>query len=297
MFKAYGDERYMCLPFVIGMNSLDDSQQAFDKLEKYLRLTEPPKRPTLNDCANEGLTLDNIMDMAEYSYNACINQLSETYGLSTKVLLIVDHFATCCFFHPVVQVHDIKRRFQATGSKGSNNEVSTEEIEITQTKDVLQALYRRSKQGERDKKRIGLRTPVFAYLNQNKESPASALILGLITNLNTILDSVRMGAIFKDFSQDERRTLAGFTYKLGKCAVKASKYHGADEQETLNSLFTFLTAYQANRVDKELDDIVGGYSADDYWSDASVMVESLRDSITSFTDIMATIPVVGPTVM
>jgi hypothetical protein len=86
LFKAYGDKRYMCLPFVIGMNSTNDSQQAFNKLEKYLCLTEPPQRPTLIDCDKGGLTLDNMMDMAEYSYNACINELSDTYGQSTKVL-------------------------------------------------------------------------------------------------------------------------------------------------------------------------------------------------------------------
>jgi hypothetical protein len=88
MFKAYGDKRYMCLPFVIAMNSPNDSQQAFDKLEKYLCLTEPPQRPTLMECDKEGLTLDNIMDMAEYSYNACINQLSDTYGSTTEVITI-----------------------------------------------------------------------------------------------------------------------------------------------------------------------------------------------------------------
>ncbi len=186
---------------------------------------------------------------------------------------------------------------QAPDNISLDNEVSKEEDEITRTKEVLQALYQRSKVCERDTKRSGLRTPVFAHLNRNKESPASALILGLITNLNLILDAVLKGKIFRAFSEDERRTLAGFTYKLGECAVKASKYHGADEQETLKSLFSFIETYQPNTIDKELDDVVGGYSACDYWSDASMMVDSLRESITGFTDIMATIPVVGPTIM
>ncbi len=176
-------------------------------------------------------------------------------------------------------------------------EISDEEKEITQTKDVLQALYQRSKVSQQDMKRVGLRTPVFAYLNKDQQSHASTLILGLITNLNIILDAVRKGKIFRSFSQDERRTLAGFTYKIGKFAVKASKYHGADEKETLNSLFLFLASYQPNKIDKELDDVVGGYTADDYWADASAMIDTLRVSITGFTDIMAIIPVIGPTVM
>ncbi len=92
MFKAYGDKRYLCLPFVIAMNSPNDSQQAFDKLEKYLRLTEPPRRPTLADCDKEGLTLDNMMDMAEYSYSACINQLSDTYGSPKEVIALQFYF-------------------------------------------------------------------------------------------------------------------------------------------------------------------------------------------------------------
>ncbi len=99
MFKAYGDKRYVCLPFVIGMNSPNDSQQAFDKLEKYLRLTEPPQRPTLVDCDKEGLTLDNMMDMAEYSYNACINQLSDTYGSPPEVIFSYNYFAVYFFMH------------------------------------------------------------------------------------------------------------------------------------------------------------------------------------------------------
>ncbi len=85
MFKAYGDKRYICLPFVIGVNTPSDSEQAFDKLEKYLSLSEPPQRPSLMDCNKEGLTLDTMMDMAEYSYNACINQLSNIYGPSIEV--------------------------------------------------------------------------------------------------------------------------------------------------------------------------------------------------------------------
>jgi hypothetical protein len=296
MFKAYGDKRYMCLPFVIGMDSPNDSQQAFDKLEKYLCLTEPPQLPTLIDCNKDGLTLDNMMDMAEYSYNACINRLSDTYGSSTKVHSIVVYFVFSSSIR-MVKSMTLLQVCQETGAMSRESEVSEEENEIKRTKDVLHALYQRSKVGERETKISGLRTPVFAYLNKDKESVASALILGLITNLNTIQEAVRKGKIFKAFSQDERRTLAGFTYKIGQCAVKASKYHGADEQATLNSLFSFLTAYQPNQADKELDDVVGGYSAEDYWSDASIMVDVLRERITSFTDIMATVPVVGPTIM
>jgi hypothetical protein len=211
--------------------------------------------------------------------------------LSTTIILL---YISLCIGCDDRHQADFLAKCQASGEK---NQASNEESEILRTKDVLQTLYQRSKMGERDTKRSGLRTTVFAHLNRNTESPASALILGLITNLNTILDAVRKGKIFKAFSQDERRTLAGFTYKVGKCAVKASKYHGADEQETLKSLFSFLEGYQPDGIDKELYDAVGGYTAFDYWSDASVMVDPLRESITCFTDIMATVPVIGPTVM
>ena len=85
MFKAYGDQRYICLPFVIGMNRVEDSEKAFDNLEKYIALTEPPRRPTLVDCMNVNLTLDEIMDMALYGYNACINQIGNVYGTNSQV--------------------------------------------------------------------------------------------------------------------------------------------------------------------------------------------------------------------
>ena len=138
-----------------------------------------------------------------------------------------------------------------------------------ETKKVLQALYHKSRGGERDARRAGLRTPVFAALNSGgEESPASALILALITNLNKVLDAVQRGKLFRTLSEDERRTLAGFTYKLGKCAVAAARYHGADEARTVDSLFRFLEEYAPNDVDKALEDSVGGYTAADYWSDA-----------------------------
>ena len=144
-----------------------------------------------------------------------------------------------------------------------------EEEEIVQTKAVLQALYERSRGGERDARRSGLRTPVFAGLNSGgEESPASALILNFITNLNTLLDAVRRGRLFRSFSEDERRTLAGFTYKLGKCAVTAARYHGADDAVTIGSLLEFVRGYTPSAVDGALRDAVGGYSAADYWSDA-----------------------------
>ena len=103
--------------------------------------------------------------------------------------------------------------------------------------------------------------------------------------------------MFRAFSEDERRTLAGFTYKIGKCAATASKYHGADERETIESLFSFLSTYTPNTVDHALDDVVGGFTADDYWSDAKMALEPLQQRIQSFTDIMSIVPVVGPTIM
>ena len=81
MFKAYGDERYLCLPFVIAMNSPQDAEQAFDTLERYLTLTEPPPRPTLADCERGDLTLEEMTKMAQYGYNACINRIGGVYDL------------------------------------------------------------------------------------------------------------------------------------------------------------------------------------------------------------------------
>ena len=37
------------------------SEQAFDFLEKYLALTEPPPRPTLADCDRGGLTAEDLL--------------------------------------------------------------------------------------------------------------------------------------------------------------------------------------------------------------------------------------------
>jgi hypothetical protein len=85
MFRAYGDERYLCLPFVIAMNSSKDAEQAFDTLERYLALTEPPRLPTLADCENEELPLDDVVKMAQYCYNACINRIGGIYGPSPGV--------------------------------------------------------------------------------------------------------------------------------------------------------------------------------------------------------------------
>jgi hypothetical protein len=81
MFKAYGDERYLCLPFVIAMNSPQDAEQAFDTLERYLALTEPPPRPTLTDCDRGNLTLEEMAKMARFGYNACINRIGGVYDL------------------------------------------------------------------------------------------------------------------------------------------------------------------------------------------------------------------------
>ena len=61
------------------------SKQAFDNLEKYLALTAPPKRPSLEDCNRDNITPEDAMEMATYSYNACINVLGDIYGPSVKV--------------------------------------------------------------------------------------------------------------------------------------------------------------------------------------------------------------------
>jgi hypothetical protein len=74
----------------------------------------------------------------------------------------------------------------------------------------------------------------------------------------------------RSFTEDERRTLAGFTYKLGKCSVTAARYHGADEAGTMKSLFQFVEQYSPGPADGALEDAVGGYSSADYWSDAKV---------------------------
>ena len=142
-----------------------------------------------------------------------------------------------------------------------------DEAEIQGAKEVLQALYQRSKSETKDARWAGMRTPVFAGLSADRpDSPAPALILQLITNLNEILDAVRRGRMFRGFSEDERRTLAGFTYKVGSCGVAAARYHGADETETLRSLCAFAAAYEPNEDDRMLDDVVGGFTAEDYWS-------------------------------
>jgi hypothetical protein len=63
---------------------------------------------------------------------------------------------------------------------------------------MLQALYQRSRGVERGARGAGLRTPVFAALNSGgQESPASALILGLISNLNMLLGAVQTGRLFR----------------------------------------------------------------------------------------------------
>jgi hypothetical protein len=265
-----------------------DSQQAFDTLEKYLALTEPPSRPTLADCDCEGLTSEQMMEMATYAYNACINLLGNIYGSakSASKVSLAPRCSSGFKIRATIDNHEgpfkkfysnlrllltscVARILQVPQGPESMDRGRQEEQEIIETKAVLQALYQRSRGGERDARRAGLRTPVFAGLNQGgDESPASALILDLITNLNKLLDGVRRGRLFRTLSEDERRTLAGFTYKMGKCAVTAATYHGADEAASVESLFQFLKGYEPNAADEALEDVVGGYSAADYWSDA-----------------------------
>ncbi len=173
-----------------------------------------------------------------------------------------------------------------------------DEAEINRTKEILQALFKQAKAAERSSRRQGLRTPAFASLERKEAAlhPASALILGLISNLNVILDEAQKGRLFRALSQDDRRTLAGFTYKLGSCSVAAAKYRGAEEQATLESLFAFAAGYRPSVLDRGLDDAVGGFTAEDYWTDARDMVDTLRSGLGGFVDVMTTVPVVGPTV-
>jgi hypothetical protein len=201
------------------------SEQAFDFLEKYLALTEPPPRPTLADCDRGGLTTEALIDMATYAYNACINTLGEIYVLEpqAKPLALIVYV----FFPPdlvtevdsqrlaeeeVYCIHEIRdlisfsfpardnddpRPPQGSGS-ADRPRGSREEEEIEATKAMLQALYQRSRGVERGARGAGLRTPVFATLNSGgQESPASALILGLISNLNTVLGAVQKGLLFR----------------------------------------------------------------------------------------------------
>jgi hypothetical protein len=73
------------------------SEQAFDFLEKYLALTEPPLRPTLADCDRGGLTAEAVIDMATYAYNACINTLGEIYDLEPQAKPPCHHHAHLLF--------------------------------------------------------------------------------------------------------------------------------------------------------------------------------------------------------
>lgn len=69
------------------------SAQAFDTLEKYLALTEPPPRPTLADCDRADLTAEAVMDMATYAYNACINTLGDIYDEKFQAKSLPSRFA------------------------------------------------------------------------------------------------------------------------------------------------------------------------------------------------------------
>jgi len=117
----------------------------------------------------------------------------------------------------------------------------------------------------------------------------------LRAKLREWIGKVERGILMASLDNDTKRNVAGFAGRYGVHALKALKFHGANNPTTCGGFVETLKTYQGSPEDAALEDEISACTLEEFLLDAKGVLPQLEASVRGVIDVLSKVPLLGRT--